>query len=455
MSKNIVLFVDGTGNSGGPHTPETNTNVYQLHQLCEEDAKLQLYLAGVGTHTLDLWGATTGAGTKSRLRTTYDFLTSNYIADDNVFMFGFSRGAFAVRLLAGFLGEVGELFKTRIYADYLEHIYQIYEASVILGTIQEFRKYLKRLSDARHEPLPIHFLGVWDTVEEYYLSRDLPDLQELPSHIRHARQALALHERRCEMEPTLWTSWNTKSTVRQVWFPGAHADVGGGYPDGRLADAPLRWMQAESSNLNLRVKVPPANKDPRVLHQQRTGGAVKGAVVSRIRGESPRKALLKPEPSAIPSIEIDQTACDNLVDPINKIQFTGGDGPVARGDLEDIDKTTLNLLLRIKSGGRRDRWRAARTLKEVQDCDFRITACFQNPRPATNSFSVSLTLLLILGRDTDRIAQRLDNLGDPYVKWFEKELREVQDTLEGWDVKIPDRLGTSIKTIERRSEEIP
>jgi uncharacterized protein (DUF2235 family) len=205
MPKNIVLFVDGTSNSGDAETLETNTNVYRLYDLCDEQHRL--YLEGVGSNTLDVWGAATGAGTKSRLRHTYDFLTSEYVGGDNIFMFGFSRGAFAVRLLAGFLGEVGTLFTSMIYAGYLEHIYQIYEASVILSTIREFREYLTRLSERRPEPLPIHFLGVWDTVEEYYLRRDLPDLQILPSHITHARQALALHERRGEMEPTLWTTW--------------------------------------------------------------------------------------------------------------------------------------------------------------------------------------------------------------------------------------------------------
>jgi hypothetical protein len=447
-AKNIVLFVDGTGNS-----PNTNTNVYQLRQLCREPAKLQCYLAGVGTGPFDFWSGPSGAGTKSRLRDTYDFLTSNYLAEDNIFMFGFSRGAFAVRLLAGFLEEVGTLFTSAVHAGYLEHIYQIYEASVILRKIQEFRMYLRRLSDAPTEPLPIHFLGVWDTVEEYYLSRDLPDLEKLPAHVNHARQALALHERRHEMEPTLWTNWNADSTVCQRWFPGAHADVGGGYPDGGLADAPLRWMQAEASKKGLDVDAPPANPARRVLHQERTGGAVLGALVSRIKGEGPRRALLEPGADAMRSIEVDQMACDNLVDPI-EICFTGGEGADARSHLDKINKATLDLLLQIKSHGKGEGWRAQRTLEEVPKCRPRINACFPNPPILMDKFSDSLALLVLLGGETDWIAQRLNKLSDDHVDRFAKALSTVKDMFSDWGVNVPGQLNTSIEAIEQRADEI-
>ena len=171
MGKNIVLFVDGTGNKGNINRPEATTNVWKMYDLCGTCERYVCYQPGVGTNRFDILGGLTGFGTKKRLRTAYRFLTDNYRAGDNIFLFGFSRGAFAVRLFAGFLGHVGNIFGNPVYQDYLPHMYQIYEGSVILNATSNFRDYMKRFKEATI-PLPIHFLGVWDTVEQYYPQRE-------------------------------------------------------------------------------------------------------------------------------------------------------------------------------------------------------------------------------------------------------------------------------------------
>src|ERR1700761_312453 len=121
------------------------------------------------------------------------------------------------------------------------------------------------------------------------------------------------------MEPTLWTEWATTSTVRQLWFPGAHADVGGGYSDGRLANAPLRWMRTEAAGFGLNVREPLRSEEQRVLHQERTGGRVIGFWISKIKGEQPRKGLVAPSSGSASSMDFDQTACDNLLSQIEDI----------------------------------------------------------------------------------------------------------------------------------------
>lgn len=235
MSKRIVLFIDGTGCNG--QKDKDRTNVWKLHNACLEPKEQQLYLRGVGTGRFKVMGGLAGFGTRKRLEDAYNFLVKNHNKDgDHVFLFGFSRGALAVRLFADFLGHVGKLFDDPVNRKYLYRVYQIYEVSALLGAAAEFRAYMRHFGEGIR-PLPIHFIGVWDTVEEYWSRGPRPDLEKLPDHISVARHALALHERRSEMEPTLWKKWSPGvklpedqgPRVMQVWFPGAHSDVGGGY----------------------------------------------------------------------------------------------------------------------------------------------------------------------------------------------------------------------------------
>jgi uncharacterized protein (DUF2235 family) len=371
MGKNIVLFIDGTGKNGGTDAPGTRTNVWKLHKACNEPSQLQFYLSGVGSARFDAAGKIAGFGTKKRLETAYHFLLKNFMPGDNIFFFGFSRGALAVRLFADFLGYAGTLFGRREYRRYLHRVYQIYEASVLLNAADRFRRYMtSAFGDTR--PLPIHFLGVWDTVAEYWSPGELPDIEKLAFHISYARHALALHERRGEMEPTLWRSWVPGSTalpkVMQVWFPGAHSDVGGGYREAKLAEAPLHWMSDEARLCGLNVNLGARRLgQQRILHQDRSGGALTGIAVKWKSGEGPRRALsdfpnIAADSQLLESLFVHQTACADLLDPVGDPTFLnylprlpGLTDPRARAreELKQIDTMTLQMALDLRVLGKK------------------------------------------------------------------------------------------------------
>ena len=363
MSKNIVLFIDGTGCDG--RRDKYPTNVWKLHKACREPECLNLYLPGVGSAMWDIPGGLAGFGTKERLEDAYNFLIKNHDDGDHIFLFGFSRGALAVRLFADFLGYVGTLFGSRENRQYLFRVYQIYEASVLLNAADRFRRYMENFGETK--PLPIHFLGVWDTVAEYWSPGDLPDIKKLPFHISYARHALALHERRGEMEPTLWTKWDSSSNgspkVIQVWFPGAHSDVGGGYPDSKLAEAPLSWMTDEAKACHLDVQDVTQSGARRILHQEQTTNVLVGIGARLIRGVGPRKALsqcLSPDSTTddqlIQSLFVHQTACDKLLEPISDVEFVhylpdlldpSNARDKGKKQLDEIDQMTLQMFLKL------------------------------------------------------------------------------------------------------------
>jgi uncharacterized protein (DUF2235 family) len=187
MSKRIVLFIDGTGCDG--LKDKDKTNVWKLYNACLEPKKCSLYLRGVGSKRYEVMGGLAGFGTRKRLEKAYNFLVEHHEEGDHIFLFGFSRGALAVRLFADFLGHVGKLFGSPENRKYLYRVYQIYESSALLGAAAQFRTYMRHFGEGIR-PLPIHFLGVWDTVEEYWCPGPRPDLEILPEHISFARAFL-------------------------------------------------------------------------------------------------------------------------------------------------------------------------------------------------------------------------------------------------------------------------
>ena len=315
MPKNIAVFIDGTRNDGdGPH----ETNVHHLWQrvLTHPAATAQFqvchYIAGVGTdkpgrltspHWLkqaklkprprllhrvvaNIAGGAAGYGTARRIKEAYAFLVHHFEPGDKIFLFGFSRGAFAVRSLACFVDEVGLLLKGHI-AD-VEHAYAIYEAQ---GRVHpnDLKRYLRLRTGAsapdreRRTVLPIHMLGVWDTVAMLGLPAQMQVFPHshtgyhrttIPQYVSNVRHALALHEVRPWFEPLIWDdACRPGQTLRQVWFPGAHADVGGGYARRTLSDVALEWMACEARQLGLRVDAdttaPPVDKTFSVHHEVR------------------------------------------------------------------------------------------------------------------------------------------------------------------------------------------
>ncbi len=245
--KNIVVCCDGTGNEYGTH----NTNVVTTFALAEEsERQCRYYDPGVGTGgwvyeeergTLHAaMDQATGHGLRRNVEEAYRFLMQVYEEGDRVYLFGFSRGAFTVRSLAGMLHRCGLLRPHA--ANLVEYASKLYhqedagrsDAAVDAG----FRATFAR-------PCPVHFIGVWDTVESLILNagRTWHDTRLSPE-TAHAFQALAIDERRRDFPPCLWdeSSVAPHQVLEQVWFAGVHSDVGGWYDERGLSNLALQWM---------------------------------------------------------------------------------------------------------------------------------------------------------------------------------------------------------------------
>ncbi len=258
--RRLVVCCDGTWNTpeqmqGGVPAP---TNVVRIfHALEQGDDQLCYYHPGVGTGPglIDkVAGGGVGTGLSANIKSAYAWLAAHYEPGDAVCLFGFSRGAFTVRSLAGMIGACGlppipaDLDPTERWAR-VDEQYAAYRPGAVA---------------AADEAVPITFLGVWDTVgslgvpESLGTLRIIDDLTHgsprfhdtaLGSHVRHARHAVALDERRGPFVPTLWTNLpltEPDRTAEQVWFPGNHCDVGGGQLQTGLSDGALQWMIEEA-----------------------------------------------------------------------------------------------------------------------------------------------------------------------------------------------------------------
>src|SRR5215467_8872758 len=232
---NIALFIDGTWNKPAVFNAAQNTNVFKLYKSCLPKTQYQNahYLRGVGTDlTHKLTGGLFGRGMKDLIKEAYAFLSGNYNRGDHLFLFGFSRGAFAVRSLAGFIDKVGLLLQDK--PEYLPKAYALYEHRPQHGQLQ-LRSFLRRVVGAptptpEVSDLPIYFIGVWDTVAALGLpgrsskfSAPFTEYHqtELPSNVTHARHALGLHELRRPFETLLWMGPSKSGqTLEQVWFVG-------------------------------------------------------------------------------------------------------------------------------------------------------------------------------------------------------------------------------------------
>lgn len=220
-------------------------------------------------------GGATGGGLAEIVREGYQFISTNWIRGDELFLFGFSRGAYTARAIAGLIGEVGVLtreglpFLAEIFKD-VQHKhdpnYRPKHPDIPFPDKPSFSDplYLKEMQRRRLTTLnvPIKVVGVFDTVGALGTPKigwlERAGLQSsamkemafydtaLSNCIEFAFQALALDERRYAFQPTLWEKFPDNNTVlRQVWFPGAHANIGGGYEDQQIATITLAWMMAQ------------------------------------------------------------------------------------------------------------------------------------------------------------------------------------------------------------------
>jgi len=290
MPKVIAVFADGTGNSAAKLF---KTNVWRLYDALDTSdpgtsgniRQIAYYHDGVGTSSfkpLAIVGGAFGWGLKRNVLDLYTFICRNYEANDQICAFGFSRGAFTVRLLAGLVAEQGLVENTsesdlKTYArdayrqfrrkfkqtgGLVELLRNIRDGLITLWRrITRNRTYAEqREAHPNHMP-NVEFLGVWDTVAAYgmpiaEITRGIDDWiwplsmpnYQLSDKVMRARHALALDDERDTFHPLIWDESNeTTNRIQQVWFAGMHSDVGGGYPDDSLAYVTLDWMLNEAA----------------------------------------------------------------------------------------------------------------------------------------------------------------------------------------------------------------
>lgn len=287
--KKLVVFFDGTWNREDQHRADGRscpTNVVKLFEATlpvDEKGLPQIvhYVRGVGTRWSErIGGGGFGFGISQNIMEGYRFLVSNYEPEDKIYIFGFSRGAYTARSLAGMIYNVGVLKREKFYL--VKEAYEKYkdrspEWHPDAKNAQEFRR--QHTWGAER----IWLLGVFDTVGALgapfgVIIGRLVDLlfkcsfhdTKLSSIIDGAYHALSIHERRLPFMPTLMTpnKQHTASNFEQRWFPGVHSNVGGGYADTGLSDVALQWMaeKAKLHGLNVdlgRISNPPFKPNPR------------------------------------------------------------------------------------------------------------------------------------------------------------------------------------------------
>lgn len=286
--RNLVILCDGTGNElGGALSDEISdiriSNVLKLYRIAEKGKRqLVYYSPGVGTigrvdwlyrwrqKALAVLGLATGYGLDANVLGAYRFLVENWQEGDRIYIFGFSRGAWTARVLAGLLHLVGLVRPSQInMCDNALATYKRAAKEDKLPIAWHFAKVI----GARFPT--IHFIGVWDTVASVMVPRTrgwLPTLEMLPytrtnPSVRIFRQALALDERRRMFRVAPWMqpqpyipnrfepSAKQDQDIEQRWFPGVHSDVGGGYreDESALSKGPLIWMTEEAAKAGLRI----------------------------------------------------------------------------------------------------------------------------------------------------------------------------------------------------------
>lgn len=339
-AKNVVLCSDGTGNSGGKGH---GTNVWRLYNSVDlhghvENPRLRrqvvFYDDGVGTEDFKLWkllGGAFGFGLSRNIRELYAFLIKNYRPGDNLYVFGFSRGAFTARSLAGLVCRCGvgdparklepeqqrvllsdvarfrligwiyhcvlrravdpklsltertdllvraafkryrrEHYKDRpIWPEWMRNALRAISDRILPGfnayadadSAEDFKRAYS------YGETTIRCVGVWDTVgalgapsEEvrWLMDRVLRTSfhrQELHRNVEHGFHALSIDDERQTFHPVMWQEkGRDPNTIEQVWFAGAHSNVGGGYPKQGLAHVSMLWMMRKAEALGLRFQ---------------------------------------------------------------------------------------------------------------------------------------------------------------------------------------------------------
>jgi uncharacterized protein (DUF2235 family) len=304
MARKLVVCCDGTWN-----TPRTNTNIHRTYHFLRErlglptemtqkdgvttcggrvgdgSEVLLFYDQGVGTDWFSrLVGGAAGVGLSDNVRDAYYFLAHNYVPGSEIYVFGFSRGAYTARSLCGFVKAAGLMQRPSMKEVWRAYMDTYATAPRIVAkprgwTPDRIRSWLvEKAGDAvgrlgddvknlpRHAGVKIRFIGVYDTVGALGVPITGPvDVNEpivgfhdttLGDLVEHAVQALAVDERRGPYVPSLWTQAADAAalagqSVLQVWFPGVHSDIGGGYGDKGIGDITWDFMMRQAARRGL------------------------------------------------------------------------------------------------------------------------------------------------------------------------------------------------------------
>lgn len=317
-SKKIVIFFDGTAND-----PNSDTNIKQLHSLVSlqnRDDIATSYIKGVGASG-EILGMAMGWGIGFDVREAYEFLLKTYNPKDEIYIFGFSRGAYASRILSailyyGGIPKIDPIMKDDVdtfdYRSLTEDIYGAYKGDK--KREQRREEILKVLKNIQHMnidkigPVPVEVLGLWDTVEalgipNYEENIDIPNTKygDQLCNVNNAYQALSIDDNRANIfTPILITrkhlyhackEWDEqkkeehqKNHVKEVYFSGAHADVGGGYDNNYLNGVSLNWMISNIKDTG----IIPKNASVKQNMYAKTHNAENGLLWGLIYGEKNR-----------------------------------------------------------------------------------------------------------------------------------------------------------------------
>lgn len=269
MYKRIVICADGTWNR-----PEKDlnkdfpTNVLRLARAIkpfdfQQVPQQVFYDWGVGSYYDPVAGGVTGKGLHKNIMDDYRYIVQNYNPGDEIYLFGFSRGAYTIRCLCGLINNCGILKRSN--AQLIQQAFNHYKkpGKAYAPGGEKSISFRKQYSYPSREVkfvgvwdtvgamgIPLSFLGLFDDKDEFYDTK-------IGANVRFARHAMAIDELRSDFEPTIWIPRDNLD-LKQVWFAGAHSNIGGSYaPDkdgSLLSDNALEWMMKESMHAGLDIE---------------------------------------------------------------------------------------------------------------------------------------------------------------------------------------------------------
>jgi uncharacterized protein (DUF2235 family) len=295
MVRNIVLCSDGTGSKG---MQKRGTNVFKLYEAVDlhghgvgpnSPKQIAFYDDGVGTESIKLLkilGGAFGLGLSRNVKQLYADLVRTYEKGDQIYLFGFSRGAFTVRTLAGLINTCGiikrEVEHDEKLLDKVEMAYREYRSKYKPIYLRRPKKEIskKRADDFRkkycvddeqyapEEKVHIKFIGVWDTVDAVgtpimwladfinlfiYRFKFADSKLSSEKKVKKACHALSIDDERLTFHPVMWDEkGENDDRIEQVWFAGVHSNVGGGYPKHGMSLVSLHWMMSKAEQAGLR-----------------------------------------------------------------------------------------------------------------------------------------------------------------------------------------------------------